>query len=193
MDDEYGSRRICQQKLNLLLLCMLCRYDSAYRILQTALAALLLLTMLGAMFSGIVLSQYVFDFLPIRGGRAVARVVHLLCTYWNFLLMSLHIGLHWGVMMGVVHRNAGKVSSRIPATVSRLSAILIAIYGCIAFGRHDMLSYLLLRTHFVFFDFDRPLILFFADYLAVMGMFIFFAYYAGKFLRKGKSQRRKPD
>ena len=107
--------------------------------------------------------------------------------------MSLHIGLHWGVMMGVAHRITGKAPFRIPATVSRLPAILIMIYGCIAFGRHDMLSYLLLRTHFVFFDFDRPLILFFADYLAVMGMFIFFAYYAGKFLQKGKRQRRKPD
>lgn len=69
------------------------------RAVQTLLALLLCVTALGSMWSGIVLSQHVFAFLPISGGRAAARVVHMLCGYWGFVLMSLHLGFHWGMML----------------------------------------------------------------------------------------------
>lgn len=47
-----------------------------------------------------------------------------------------------------------------------------------------------LKNEFVFFDFDEPLVLFFLDYLAVMGLFVFLGHYFAEFLkylsRKGK-------
>ncbi len=41
-----------------------------------------------------------------------------------------------------------------------------------AFVRRDMGLYLLLKSHFVFFDYSEPLALFLLDYLAVMGLFV---------------------
>lgn len=158
---------------------------SAFRILQTSLTTLLLFTMLGSLISGILLSRYVFDFLPFRDGRALARMLHLPCTYWCFVLMSLHLGLHWSMVLGMIRRMAG-APSRIQTAALRLPALLIAVYGVIAFFRNDILSYLLLQTHFVFFNFDQPLILFFMDYLAMMGLFVFLAHYVGRFLRASK-------
>lgn len=38
-------------------------------------------------------------FLPIRWGMALGRVIHLLCAYWGYLLLSLHLGLHWGMIL----------------------------------------------------------------------------------------------
>lgn len=63
-----------------------------------------LFTMIGSMVSGIILSRHVLSFLPISGGRAFARKLHMLSAYWGFALMSLHLGLHWSMIMGMAGR-----------------------------------------------------------------------------------------
>lgn len=68
---------------------------------QTVLALGILLTMVGSMYSGVVLSEHALSFLPIKGGQAFAREVHMIAAYWGFVLMSLHLGLHWSMMMGM--------------------------------------------------------------------------------------------
>ena len=74
---------------------------------------------------------------------------------------------------------------------SRLRKILlpilgagIAAYGASVFVRRDFLTYMLLQTEFVFLDFSEPVPLFYLDYLALMGTFVFLAYYASKLLRR---------
>ena len=71
---------------------------SAYRIVQTILVALCFLTIVGSAASGIILSNYIFAGLRIRGWSALVRQAHMLCSYWGFLLMSLHLGLHWSMV-----------------------------------------------------------------------------------------------
>ena len=61
------------------------------RIFQTLLAVLVLVCILCSMVSGIVLSRYVFSFLPIEGGRSWARTLHMIGAYWGFVFMSLHL------------------------------------------------------------------------------------------------------
>lgn len=51
--------------------------------------------------------------------------------------------------------------------------------------------YLFMQTHFVFFDFSEPIPLFYLDYLAIMGLFIFLAHTAAKLLRKGFHHQKK--
>ncbi len=76
-----------------------------YRILQTVLVILVLVCILGSMISGIILSRHLFAFLDIRGFSGPARIMHMTCAYWGFVLMSLHLGIHWGSMTGM----AGKL------------------------------------------------------------------------------------
>ncbi|MDO4293333.1 MAG: DUF4405 domain-containing protein [Eubacteriales bacterium] len=159
---------------------------SSYRIIQTALALLIFFTMMGSMGSGIMISNYAFDFLSIRGGQETARLIHLACAYWGFVLMSLHIGLHWKMMMGIMRQKRKTAPSKWRTILLRAVAAAIAIYGVVAFYQNRIAEYLFLRTHFVFFDFDETLLLFFADYLAIMGLFIWIAYYAGSLLQKRK-------
>lgn len=71
------------------------RFTSS-RILLLALDLLLFLAMLGMMVSGIMLSNHVFDFLHLHGGMSFARILHMAASYWGFVLMALHLGLHWG-------------------------------------------------------------------------------------------------
>lgn len=50
--------------------------------------------------------------------------------------------------------------------------------------KRDFGSYMLLRVHFVFFDFDEPLALFLLDYVAILELFVCVGYYLTGILRK---------
>lgn len=150
---------------------------SAYRGVQTLLVILCFLAMMGAMLSGIILSEYVFAGLRIRGWSALARQVHLLCSYWGFVFMSLHLGLHWSMVLTAVRRLSN-------ARWLCWLGWLTAAYGVYALWKRELLDYLFLRTHFAFFDYEEPILFFFADYLAIMGLFVFCGYYANRLLKR---------
>ena len=108
-----------------------------FRVLQTALVLLALLCMLGSMLSGIWMSRYVFDFLPTQGHMGLARTAHLLCAYWGFLLLSAHLGLHWGIILGVVRKAAGnRKPSALRTVILRVLTCGISAYGVFAFIKH---------------------------------------------------------
>lgn len=72
---------------------------TVFRTTRTILVVLLLGCMAGSAVSGVVLSRYVFRNLPVMGGSAWARSVHMICAYWGFILMSLHIIKQTGLLL----------------------------------------------------------------------------------------------
>lgn len=159
------------------------------RILQTLLVVLVLFSMIGSMVSGILLSKHVFSFLPVRGLRFFARNLHMLSAYWGFVFMSLHLGVHWNMMMGMA-RKLARQPSAVRTWLLRIIAALIAAYGIYAFITREIGRYMLMINRFVFFDFDEPLILFLADYMAVMGLFVFIGHYLSKGLKYSIRKRK---
>lgn len=162
---------------------------TALRIMQTSLVIFVLLSMLGSMISGVILSRHALSFLHISSGRAFARSLHMISAYWGFVFMSLHLGFHWSMMMGMAKKLV-KGPSEIRKWVLRAIAVLIAGYGAYAFIKRDIGSYMLLRNQFVFFDFEEPLILFLLDYTASMGLFVFVGHYLSEVLKK--LRKRQP-
>jgi hypothetical protein len=160
------------------------------RILQTITNFAVLLSMLGLMVSGIILSREVFAFLPISGGIALARSLHVLSAFWGFVLMALHLGLHWSMILSMARKATGPATSRGKQIILPIVAAAIAGYGLYAFLKNEFLSYLFLTSSFVFFDFERPVLLFFTEYIAIMGLFIFLAYYCSKGMQKLSGRRR---
>lgn len=159
-----------------------------FRILQTVLVILPLLSMLGSMISGIIISHHALSFLNITSGQSWARTLHMLCAYWGFIFISLHLGLHWSMMMGMTKKMLKKPSNPRKWAI-RVVGMLIAGYGVYAFIKRDIGSYMLLQNQFVFFDFGEPLILFLIDYIAVMGLFVFIGHYLAKAVQAvGKKQ-----
>lgn len=71
---------------------------------------------------------------------------------------------------------------RLPTEFLPMGAVVTA-YGLYAFVNRDIADYMFLRSQFVFFDFNEPLLLFILDYLAIMGFFVFLAYYLTKRIR----------
>lgn len=162
---------------------------TAFRVFQTLIAALLLLCMIGLAYSGIILSHHVFSALPIQVGRSLARTLHMLCSYWCFALMSIHLGLHWTTIMGIVSKGRKKSGGR--TILLRVIATVIAAYGVYAFFARQVGIYMLLRSHFVFFNYEEPLILFLIDYVAIMGVFIFIGHYVSKILKWMGRKKKK--
>lgn len=155
----------------------------AVRIVQTVLVFCVLLSMVGSMVSGVILSRYALSSLPISGGRFFARTLHMLSAYWGFVCMSLHLGFHWNIMLRLAGRNMQTKSA--PRTwLLRGLGILIAAYGIYAFVKRDIGSYMLLKTQFVFFDFEEPLGLFLLDYVGAMGLFVWIGHYGTKGLKR---------
>ena len=74
------------------------------RVFQLVIDLLVFLSMAGLMISGVILSNYVFAALPIRGRMGFARLLHMAASYWGFVLMSLHLGLHWGMFLGMARK-----------------------------------------------------------------------------------------
>ena len=153
-----------------------------FRIFQTALTALIFIGMCGSAVSGVMLSRHVFRFLGISFGASFARTAHLLCGYWNFVLMSLHLGLHWIVFVRLLSK---KLPQGKPAWVwtARAAAALAAGYGVYALIARKLLEYLFGVTFFVFFDAGEPLFLFLLDYLAIMALFVWIGYYVSVLLK----------
>ncbi|MCH5344019.1 MAG: DUF4405 domain-containing protein [Acetatifactor sp.] len=147
-----------------------------FRILQTVLVVLALASMLGSMISGVVLSHHALSLLPITGGQSWARTLHMLSAYWGFAFLSLHLGLHWNMMIGMTKR-MWKKPPVIRAWIVRAVGLLLAVYGVYAFIKREIGSYMLLKIQFVFFDYEEPLILFLLDYIAVMALFVVVGHY----------------
>ena len=80
-----------------------------YRVVRTAVNVLLLFSMLGTMVSAVILSREVFAFLPISGGIALGRITHIVCVFWMYVLMALHLGLHWNMILGMMRKRFGLV------------------------------------------------------------------------------------
>lgn len=164
---------------------------TAARVCQAAVNLCLLLCMLGLMVSGVMLSRYVFAFLPLKGGRSFARTLHMLASYWGFCFMSVHLGIHGSMILGMIWKMLRKRRPSQKGIWPRLAAILVAGYGVYAFFHRQIGAYLFLKSHFVFFNFEEPMILFFLDYLAIMGLFAVISYYGMDILTRRRERKEK--
>ena len=172
---------------------------SPSRIFQLIVDLLVLLAMIGLMVSGVLLSRYVF---PIRGwifrtgfgAVSFGRLLHMAASHWGFVLMAAHLGIHWGMFMGLARKalrlKRGSAARRI---LMPLIGTLVAVYGLTVFIRRDLPTYMLVKTQFVFLDFSEPIPLFYLDYLAMMGTFVFIAYYLTKFLLNTAQKKKAGD
>ena len=183
-----------------------------YRVMQTVINCCILICTIFLMISGIILSNHIFTFLNIQGGLGFARIAHLLASHWYYLFMSLHIGLHVGMIANKMsHPNtnrhpelvSGSSTNEMPKQVRhdnfvqdrhdklrkiipRIIIALVCAYGIYAFIARGVWKYLILRQQFFFFDLDRGYILFAIDYISIIILFATLSHLLAKSLKKGK-------
>lgn len=86
------------------------RKHTLFSILQTLLVICSFIAMAGSLVSGVILSRHALSFLPIAGGRSFARNLHMVSAYWGFVFLSLHLGFHWSMVMGMAEKYLKKMS-----------------------------------------------------------------------------------
>lgn len=167
------------------------------RILQTAVNFSLLVAMFSLAYSGVIMSNYVFAFLPIHGGMALARIMHLAASYWCLVLAGIHLGLHLRMVAGILDKVSPWEKPVVLKWLFRLLGVALAGYGVFCFWQAGILSYMLLKTHFAFLDYEKNSFLVLLEYMAMMSLWIFVSYYITCGCRKlstinfSKTQRRE--
>lgn len=133
--------------------------------------------MLGLASSGLILSNYLWPHRYLSSWYALAQQGHLLCVFWGFVWISLHLGLCWDRMASIVRRWC--TSQR-----KMFSALgwLVAFYGGYVFSKRGSADYLLGKNHFLILAAGERLLVFWLDYLAVMGLFVFCGHYGKRFV-----------
>lgn len=160
------------------------------RSVETIVNVGLLLCILGQMTSSLILSEHAFGWLPAFPGAAWARIMHLVCSYWGFMLAAVHTGLHVHTFVHrrnhrdvvrangkdtVANQNVRSTHNfseseqnehRVPVVPIVVSALFVAA-GTWSFVQLDMETYLLLQSQFLFVDYTVPLPLTALRYLLV--------------------------
>lgn len=147
-----------------------------WRIFYTAINLMLALAMIGMMASGIMLSTEVFAFLDIPTSM-FARKLHMFSTSWGYVLMAVHLGYH----MGLSRRRFKDNISHISVVIGLGAVSALGIYAAVS---QQLWQKMFLSIEYVFFDFNRPAVFLFFDYIAVMVLFVCIGYCSNRFLKK---------
>lgn len=162
------------------IVAVLRRRRNALQTAQLVTMALLVGCIVGLAASSLVLSKHVFGFLPALPGAAWARRIHMICSYWAFVLAFVHAGLHM--------RLPRRMSAR-SLWACRLAWDLVACYGVWSFMNLGLPAYLLGQVQFAAVDFQTPLVLSFVRWTAIATLVAGVTY----LLRERLSRRKRKD
>jgi hypothetical protein len=168
------------------------RYDFR-RGLNTAVNMLLLAAMFILIITGLLHSRTVLAFLYLPGGMGL-RQIHTTAAYWGLLLMAVHLGLHWEMIINAMRKMTGITRINSGRTIIvRVMAVLVVAIGVWGFFDRDMFSKLFQGFSFDYWDPERPAILFFIFNFSILGIYVFLTYYGLKLLAyiKGRKNRIK--
>ena len=171
-------------------------FKGAYNLrrgVMTAINLFLTLAFVLLVITGLLHSRAVLAFLHLPGGMAI-RQIHTTTAYWCLPLIGAHIGLHWKMIMNAF-RKMLKISGakRIRKIVMRIIALAVVVFGVWSSFDRDMFSKLFLGFSFDYWPEERPGLLFFAESVSIMGIYVFVTYYALKLLERRAQRKRKDD
>ncbi|MEE0509847.1 MAG: hypothetical protein UDG94_01295 [Peptococcaceae bacterium] len=102
------------------------RYNSS-RVAGNIVNGLILFTVLGLIVSSVMLSQYVFAFLPLSFPDGVGQTPHQVCAYWGFLLMAVHLGWHGRALAASVTQRL-----QLPVWCWRIALLCVVLLGVVS-------------------------------------------------------------
>ena len=143
---------------------------SLNRALNTFINTLLFICMFGLIISGILFNKSVVEFFNIGDIKVLNKKLHIICSYWGFILISVHLGMHWGIFI-----NMSKKFMNVKKQICIIIGLLIAIYGIVSFIERGFYIKMFLMAKVP--SIKEPAIFFFINHVAVMGLFIFITYY----------------
>lgn len=155
---------------------------TAVRILQTVLDFALLASFLATAVSGMLMSQYAVPMLRVSRLIGSAQSLHLAFSHWTFLLVSAHLGFHWGMMIRPLQKR------RTLLAVLSVAAILACGYGLALSFQGSIYSYLTFRMQFALFDYNKSAFQVVLENILMMASWAMIAYEVPRILRTPSKQ-----
>ena len=138
---------------------------------------LLLIGMLALLITSVLISNTLSGFMPPFGGFT-ARQVHVLAGYWVLVIVSIHLGLRWPMLMGLARNLFGISQSNAARTlVLRVLAAAIAIHGVWSSFALGVGTKLAMQTTLDWWNFEDAVAGFFVHCMAIAGLYIVLTYY----------------
>jgi hypothetical protein len=155
-------------------------------LITTVLNLSLLTVMLVLLITSLMISRDVFGFLSLGGGFTM-REIHKLASHWALVIMSIHLGLHWSMVMGALRGALGSAKrSAVRTATLRVIAGAIAAHGVHSSFEMTIGSKLVLHPTLDMWDFEASTLGFFAHYASIVGLYVFLAHYAMAWLQRRK-------
>ncbi len=147
----------------------------------------LLASMLTLIVTSVIISQTVFSFLLLSSTFA-ARQIHTTVAYLVLLIAAMHLGMHWMLIMGIVRSRLGiQSASLLRTSLLRGLAAMIVAGGVYALFEEGVVSKLSMQLSIEFATFST--IPFFANHIAIVGLFACLAHYGYSLF--GRRPRRR--
>ena len=159
---------------------------SAQRILLTAVDALLTLSMAAIIVSAVMVSRHAFRFLGFHL-RGLGRQLHMPATMWAFVLMGLHLGLHWSMMLNAVRKRTQRKAGKAAVAALHVLLVLAVVFGAYQFIHRGLWMEMFRLREFAFLDYDETLPYFFLSYIAILALWAALSYYLSKLLKGRKT------
>jgi hypothetical protein len=140
---------------------------NAYRFVSVVVNTLLLASIALTALCGMAMSSHAVPFLYGMLPISFARRFHLALSFWSFILMGLHLGLHIPAMTAGIKWNDG-----IKTAVAAVFAVISGV-GFWLFVKNSIPDYIFFRTPFAFLDYDKAAALVFLENLAILIAFAF--------------------
>lgn len=158
----------------------------ATRIINLVTIAALAICLVIMLVTSVLISRDVVPFLALDGGFAI-RELHMFAGYWVLLIIAIHLGTRWQVVMATCRSAFGfSGPSTVRTMALRIVTSIIALWGVkstsdMAFGSKLMFSYSL-----DMWDFNAATSGFFVNYAAIIGLFAALTHYGLLALRAFK-------
>lgn len=148
----------------------------------------LLLAMLALLLTSVLISKALAPYLPAWGGFTV-RQIHTLAAYWVLLIVAIHLGLRWPMLMGVARNMLGiKGTNPLRTLVLQTLAGTIAIHGIWSFVQLGLGAKLSMQMTLDWWNFEEAVAGFFIHCMAIAGLVMVVTYYG---LRRDSAGRRR--
>ncbi len=157
------------------------------RIASTAINVLLLIAVVLMIVSGLLNSDLLFSLLRVEFDL-LPRELHTASAYWFLVLMGVHLGMHWKMVMAEAKKWGGSAWTSLPAPLRtvllKLSSAGIAGYGLLACLERDVLARMTAYYSFGSGELDEPLLGFLVQFAAIVGLHCYLAYQALQFFKR---------
>ena len=154
---------------------------SPYRIIMTAVNTLMLAAIALTALSGMSMSGHAVPFMYGLINVMTARTLHLAMSYWSFILMGVHIGLHIKAMTAKMS-DRGKVIFNVILTG-------VSGVGLGLFLKSDIVKYITFRTHFAFLDYTTAKWIVILQNFAMLLFFVLVGYVLSEVTQKNKDKK----